>query len=88
MKNDNLVPYDVFISYRRKTGADVARLLQQALKARGFNVFFDYETLRDGNFDERIYMAIEDAPIFLLVLSSEALDRCNYNDDWVRLAKD
>ena len=32
--------YDVFISYRRETGVDDARLLQQALKARGYEVFF------------------------------------------------
>ena len=29
--------YDVFISYRRETGANDARLLQQALKARGYD---------------------------------------------------
>lgn len=54
--------YDVFISYRRSTGADDTRLLQQALKARGYNVFFDYDSLRDGKFDEMILAAIEDAP--------------------------
>ena len=59
--------YDVFISYRRKTGADDARLLQQALRARGYEVFFDYESLRDGKFDERIFAAIDEAPVFILM---------------------
>ena len=81
----NSHPYDIFISYRRKTGADDARLLQQALKARGFNVFFDYDSLRDGQFDKRIYAAIEEAPFFILMLSEGALDNCVNEDDWVRL---
>ena len=43
--------YDIFISYRRQNGSDDARLLQQALKARGYTVFFDYDSLRDGQFN-------------------------------------
>ena len=77
--------YDVFISYRRETGADDARLLQQALKARGYNVFFDYDSLRDGKFDEKIFEAIDEAPVFVLMLTERALDRCVNADDWVRL---
>ena len=77
--------YDIFISYRRKTGADDARLLQQSLKARGYKVFFDYDSLRDGKFDERIYAAIENAPIFILMLSEGSLDTCDKEDDWVRI---
>jgi len=77
--------YDVFISYRRETGADDARLLQQALKARGYNVFFDYDSLRDGKFDEKIFEAIDEAPVFVLMLTERALDRCVNEDDWVRL---
>ena len=78
-------PYDVFISYRRKTGANDARLLEQALKARKFKVFFDYNSIRDGRFDERIYAAIEEAPVFILVMSSGSLDSCVQQDDWVRI---
>ncbi len=77
--------YDVFISYRRETGADDARLLQQALKARGYSVFFDYDSLRDGKFDEKIFEAIDEAPVFVLMLTERALDRCVNVDDWVRL---
>ncbi len=77
--------YDVFISYRRKTGVDDARFLQQALKARGYNVFFDYDSLRDGKFDETIFEAIDEAPVFVLMLTEWALDRCINENDWVRL---
>ncbi len=78
------MPYEVFISYRRSTGADDARLLQQALKARGYEVFFDYDSLRDGRFDERIFAAIDEAPVFVLMLTEGSLDRCAVDGDWVR----
>ena len=77
--------YDIFISYRRKTGADDARLLQQALKARGYNVFFDYDSLRDGQFNKQIYIAIREAPVFILMLTEGSLDNCYKEDDWVRI---
>ena len=85
MSTDNNQKYDIFISYRRVTGANDARLLEQALKARRFKVFFDYNSIRDGHFDERIYTAIEEAPVFILVLSAGALDTCVQEDDWVRI---
>lgn len=84
MKKGSDMAYDVFISYRRKTGLDDARLLQQALKARGYKVFFDYESLRVGKFNEKIFEAIDEASVFILMLSRGALDECAYAGDWVR----
>ena len=81
MKKD---AYDIFISYRRKTRLNDARLLQQALRSRGYEVFFDFDSLRDGKFDERILRAIDKAPVFILMLTENALDKCVNEDDWVR----
>jgi hypothetical protein len=78
------MPYDIFISYRRSTGANDARLLQQALKARGYEVFFDYDSLRDGQFDKRIFAAIDEAPVFVLMMTEGVLDQCAAEGDWVR----
>ena len=77
--------YDVFISYRRATGVDDARLLQQALKARGYDVFFDYASLRDGKFNEKIFESIDSAPVFVLMMTEHSLDKCADKGDWVRL---
>jgi len=85
VKKNSDMAYDVFISYRRETGADDARLLQQALRARGYNVFFDYDSLRDGKFDKKIFEAIDEAPVFVLMLTERSLDRCVNENDWVRL---
>ena len=77
--------YDVFISYRRKTGVNDARLLQQALRVRGYNVFFDFDSLRDGKFNARILHAIDEAKVFILMLTDGSLDQCLDEGDWVRL---
>lgn len=76
--------YDIFISYRRQGGADKARPVKSELENRKYRVFLDYDELKDGVFDERIMKAIEDAPVFLMILSAHSLDRCKNEDDWVR----
>ena len=75
--------YDVFISYRREGGDKYARAIQLELEKK-YHVFLDFDELKDGVFDKRITDAIHEAPIFLLVLSRGALDRCVNEDDWVR----
>ena len=77
-------PYDIFISYRRHGGAEYVRPLKAELELRGYNVFLDYDELKDGVFDKRIMDAIEQAPIFVFMLSAHSLDRCVNDDDWVR----
>lgn len=76
--------YDIFISYRRTGGADFARNMQLKLQNYGFRVFLDYDELKDGKFDRRIMDAIESAPVFLMILSPNSLDRCSSERDWVR----
>lgn len=76
--------YDIFISYRRATGKNFARIIKPELEKRGFRVFLDFDELKDGVFDKRIMDAIRDSPIFLMILSKGALDRCINENDWVR----
>ena len=75
--------YDIFISYRREGGDKYARTIQLELEKK-YSVFLDFDELKDGVFDQRIMNAIQEAPIFLLVLSRGALDRCVNENDWVR----
>ena len=51
---------------------------------RGYKVFFGYDELTDGVFSEHIKTAIKDAPVFMLVLSSDCMARCVNENDWVR----
>lgn len=77
------IKYDIFISYRREGGDKYARTIQQALEKQ-YRVFLDFDELKDGVFDQRIIDAINESPVFLLILSKGALDRCVNEDDWVR----
>lgn len=79
-------PTDIFISYRRADGRDVARTVQLALRNAGkYNVFFDYSSLRDGVFNDKIYTAIDQCRVFVLVLSPDSLTRCAADGDWVAI---
>lgn len=74
----------VFISYRREGGDVTAGLICARLKGLNYTVFYDYDSLGGGCFDERIYDAIEGCNDFVLVLPPNSLDRCVNDDDWVR----
>ena len=76
--------YDIFISYRRGGGKEIARPLKEALASKGYKVFLDFDELTDGFFDERIFQAIDEAPVFMIILTEHALDRCADENDWVR----
>ena len=85
---DNYVPTktscDIFISYRRHLGRDIARSVQLKLQLLGYtNVFFDYESIRDGVFNTQIIDAIYSCKDFLLLLSPESMERCSNRGDWV-----
>lgn len=74
----------VFVSYRREGGRDVARNIYERLSMSGYATFFDYDSMRNGKFNDQIYTAIDQATDFVLILSKNALDRCANEGDWVR----
>ncbi|KAK6192206.1 hypothetical protein SNE40_003718 [Patella caerulea] len=77
---------DVFISYRRSNGSQLASLLKVHLQIRGFSVFLDIERLRAGKFDENLLLSIKLSRNFVLILTPESLDRCigdTEREDWV-----
>lgn len=82
--------YDIFISYRRFdaqgniSGRDKARLIAMQLESEGYKPFFDYDAIRDNEFDKVIFSAIEQSKVFILLLTRDALNRCNDENDWVR----
>ncbi|XP_055862098.1 uncharacterized protein LOC106066421 [Biomphalaria glabrata] len=79
-------PIDVFISYRRSNGSQLASLLKVHLQLRGFTVFIDIEKLRAGKFDESLLESVKQAKNFIIVLTPNSLDRCigdSEKKDWV-----
>uniref|UniRef100_A0A8C5MVY6 NAD(+) hydrolase SARM1 n=1 Tax=Leptobrachium leishanense TaxID=445787 RepID=A0A8C5MVY6_9ANUR len=77
---------DVFISYRRSTGSQLASLLKVHLYLHGFSAFIDVEKLEAGRFEDKLIQSVISARNFILVLSAGALDKCmgdNDRKDWV-----
>ncbi|XP_011564296.2 NAD(+) hydrolase sarm1 isoform X3 [Plutella xylostella] len=77
---------DVFVSYRRSNGSQLASLLKVHLQLKGFSVFIDVERLEAGKFDNNLLQSIRQAKHFLLVCTPSALDRCKHDvdqKDWV-----
>jgi hypothetical protein len=74
----------VFISYRRKGGTPWALLVYKYLSENGFDVFFDFEGMSSGDFEQNIVGNIKARAHFLVILTPSALDRCNQPGDWLR----
>jgi hypothetical protein len=77
--------YDVFISYRRQGGDQTAKIICDRLMDAGYRVFYDVEALRSGAFNTMLYSVIDECRDVIVVLSQNSLDRCNDENDWVRL---
>lgn len=81
------MPYQVektvFISYRR-TNVFHARAIFQNLRANGYDVFMDYESIDSGAFDQIILNQIKARAHFLVLLTPSALERCSEPGDWLR----
>jgi hypothetical protein len=73
----------VFVSYRR-TNAPWALAVFQTLTANGFDVFYDYEGVASGDFEQAILGNIKARAHFLILLTPSALERCNEPGDWLR----
>jgi tetratricopeptide (TPR) repeat protein len=73
----------VFISYRR-TNVFNALAIYQNLTAHGFDVFFDYESIKSGSFEQIILNQIAARAHFVVLLTPSALERCNEPGDWLR----
>jgi WD40 repeat protein len=73
-----------FLSYRRESGSETARLIRAELLSRGHRTFLDVDDLGAHHFDESLLKRIEEAQHFILVLSPGALDRCMNQGDWLR----
>ena len=82
---NNIVKKNIFISYRRDTGIDIAARVRDFFTSKGFNVFYDIYSMKLGEFDKQIIQHINSSDYFILILSSNALDRCCSEDDWVRM---
>ncbi len=73
----------VFLSYRR-TNVWLALAIFQNLTHHGFDVFFDYNGIASGDFEQVILGNIKARAHFLVLLTPSALERCHEPGDWLR----
>jgi hypothetical protein len=73
----------VFLSYRR-TSATWALAIFQDLTHNGYDVFFDFDGIASGDFEQVILENIQARAHFLVLLTPTALDRCSEPADWLR----
>lgn len=68
--------YDVFISYRRSDCTDRAHLVREVLKSIGYDedrIFLDTHNLHEGDFPEKIRIALADSKSFVLLISKDSI---------------
>lgn len=73
----------VFISYRRSNFYS-ALAVAQYLSSHNYDVFLDYKSIDNGDFEQIIFNSIESRAHFLVLLTPSALERCNDPKDWMR----
>ncbi len=73
----------VFISYRRALSRHLARSIYMDLRANGWDVFLDVNTIDSGDFDRIILNQIGARAHFILLISPGSLERCANSGDWV-----
>jgi len=73
----------VFISYRR-TNVFHALAIYQNLSTNDYDVFFDYDSIKSGDFSQIILNQIAARAHFIVLLTPSALERCNESGDWLR----
>lgn len=83
MTNVGDIEKTVFLSYRRSK-VSWAISISQYLTGKGYDVFFDYKSMRSGNFIEILEENIRFRSHFLILLTRAALDRCNDPKDIFR----
>ena len=80
--------YDIFISYRREGGFEVAKLIKECLERDGYSVSFDLDNLSTGDFRKQLMRRIDNCRDFILICDKNAFDRVKsgsspLKEDWL-----
>lgn len=72
--NQLVAKCQIFISYKRSTGEELAYLLYEKLTASGYHVFFDSKGLIDENYKKAIEKKIQECTDFIVLLTAHSMD--------------
>ena len=75
--------YDVFISYRQKSGIHQADALESKLKLKqkGCRVFLDRTEIKSGNVDKKLDENIRESCNFVVIISKDCFPNTNTKED-------
>ena len=79
--------YDVFISYRRKGGSNMAEQLKMVLRQRHYaekRIFMDTYSLRAGNYVIDLEQEIKDSMNVVVVVTKGCFDGLTEKSNWVK----
>lgn len=74
---------DVFVSYRRDTGSELAQIVYRHLWWRGYRVYLDVHNKEPGPFPPKLITRITEARDFVVILTPDCLQRCGVKGDWL-----
>jgi|GEM_PF-1305537 len=75
--------YDVFISYARKDGIDIAQRIHDSLRDNGLRVFLDQHQIQHGEtWWRRITESIERSKLFVFVITEHSVTSSVCTDEW------
>lgn len=81
--------FDIFISYRRDGGYQVAKHIKDLLTRDGYSVSFDMDNLINGDFNKEIFKRISECEDFIIILDANAfkstLEGREKQKDWLRM---
>ena len=73
--------YDVFISYRRGKGSDLASYLNSELRNNGYLSYLDVEDVYSGDFMDKIEKVISGVDLYILLITEGSLERFKNSGD-------
>lgn len=76
--------YDLFISYKRSDGADLANYFFSELTKLGFRSFIDVKELTVGAFPKEIGNAIECADMIVLILTEDCFEKIKDDESYIK----
>ncbi|MDZ4783429.1 MAG: toll/interleukin-1 receptor domain-containing protein [Planctomycetia bacterium] len=74
---------DIFVSYRRQGGAELARFLAEKLTIRGYHVFLDVDTLGAGSWSDELQRRVDECSDFIAIVTEDYVERCKDADSVV-----
>lgn len=76
--------YDFFISYRRDSRPEIARIIKLVLEQQGKKCFLDVDCIDGGYFDTPLFEIIKSCRIFILILTESDLVSFRDDNDWLK----